>query len=63
MKTVRMTQDRNFPGHGIKHAGETWEDIPDELAHQLEQQNFAKIETHVVTNDAEAVKTARKVGK
>ena len=53
MKTVRMTQDRNFPEHGLKVAGQRWENVSDELAAQLEKQGFATIETHVVTETAE----------
>jgi len=60
MKTVRMTQDRNFPNHGMKHAGEVWENISDSLAAQLEQQGFARIESHVVGVDAEVKMPMRK---
>ena len=58
MKTVRMTQDRNFPEHGLKVVGQKW-DVSDTLASQLEQQGFAVVETHIVSTDAE-VKIPRK---
>lgn len=40
---IKITDDRNLAGYGLIKTGDVRDDLPDELAAQLIQQNFAVV--------------------